>query len=187
MDKVRLVLTVITIAITVVPIVGMLLTYQNNLLGMFVPPEIKDVADKFSGGGGGSEGPELQPVGPPQYDPALRTIRQSIQFKNTLPLDITLKSITGDVECVEHSFHLGTASLKEPVSIPVGETRTLTLLITWTDQAITHFGTAQPQGHASEETVEVVLANVSVDISGIQLQLDQNQMEQRMEIPNPAL
>jgi hypothetical protein len=183
MDKVRLVLTVITIAIAVVPIVGMLLTYQNNLLGMFVPPEINDIADKFSGGGGGSEGPELQPVGPPQYDPTSRTITQSIQFKNTLPLDITLKSITGDVECVEHGFHLGTASLKEPVSIPVGETRTLTLLITWTDQAITHFGAE----HAGEENVDVVLMNVSVDMSGIQIQLDQNQMEQQMQIPNPAL
>ncbi len=57
------------------------------------------------------------------------------------------------------------------------------LLITWTEDAISHFRTE----HAGEETVEVVLVNVGVDISGIQIGLDQNQMEQRMEIPNPAL
>ena len=53
MDKIKLILTLITIAITVVPIVGVLLTYQDNLVGLFVPPEINDIADKFSGGGGG--------------------------------------------------------------------------------------------------------------------------------------
>ena len=39
LDKVRLILTVITIAINVVPIAGILLVYQNNLLGLVVPPE----------------------------------------------------------------------------------------------------------------------------------------------------
>jgi hypothetical protein len=185
MDKIKLILTLITVAITVVPIVGVLLTYQDNLVGMFVPPEINEIVDKFSGGGGGdgSDGPEVQPVGPPTYDPVSRTITQAIQFKNPVPFDITLKSMSGDVQCVEHGFDLGVASLKEPVSIPAGETGTVTLLITWTDDAISHFGTA----HANEENVEVTLVNVGVDISGIQIGLDQNQMEQRMEIPNPAL
>jgi hypothetical protein len=191
MDKIKLILTLITIAITVVPIVGVLLTYQNNLVGLFVPPEINEIADKLSGGGGGdggSDGPQVEPVGPPEYDPVSHTIRQSIAFKNTFPLDITLKSMSGDVQCVEHGFDVGVASIEEPVSIPVGETRTVTLLITWTDDGLAHFGSAQTQGgHAGEETVEVMLVNVSVDISGIQLQLDQNMMDQRMEIPNPAL
>jgi hypothetical protein len=185
MDKIKLILTLVTIAITVVPIVGVLLAYQDNLVGMFIPPEINEIADKFSGGGGGggSGEPEVQPVGPPEYDPASRTIRQTIQFENTFPFDITLNSMSGDVRCVEHGFDLGVASIEEPVSIPVGETRTVTLLITWTEDAISHFGTA----HADEENVEVVLVNVSVDVSGIQIGLDQSQMEQRMEVPNPAI
>jgi hypothetical protein len=185
MDKIKLILTLITITITVVPIVGVLLIYQDNLVGLFVPPEINEIADKFSGGGdgGGSDGPQVEPVGPPEYDPVSRTIRQSIEFRNTFPIDIRLKSMSGEVQCVEHGFDLGVASLDESVSIPVGETKMVTLLITWTEDAISHFRTE----HAGEETVEVVLVNVGVDISGIQIGLDQNQMEQRMEIPNPAL
>ena len=40
MDKVRLILTVISIVIVVVPIVGVVLMYQNNLLGLFIPPQL---------------------------------------------------------------------------------------------------------------------------------------------------
>ena len=47
MDKIRLLLTLITIAIVVIPIVGMLLAYQGNLLGLFVPPEITEIGDDF--------------------------------------------------------------------------------------------------------------------------------------------
>ena len=185
MDKIKLILTLVTIVITVVPIVGVLLTYQDNLVGLFVPPEINDIADKFSGGGGGddggSDGPQVEPVGPPEIDPVSGTIRQSIEFKNTFPLDIRLKSMSGDVQCVEHGFDLGVASLEDSVSIPVGETRTVTLLINWTDGAEGHLKSL----HATEENVEVTLVNVGVDISGIQIGLDQNAMDQRMEIPNP--
>jgi hypothetical protein len=185
MDKIKLILTLVTVAITVVPIVGVLLTYQDNLVGLFVPPEINEIADKLGGGGGddggGSDGPQVEPVGPPEYDPVSRTIRQTIDFANPVPFDITLKSMSGDVQCVEHGFDLGVASIEDSVNIPAGQSGTVTLLITWTEDAESHLGTL----HGAEENVEVVLVNVGVDISGIQIGLDQNMMDQRMEIPNP--
>ena len=109
MDKVRLLLTLITIAIVVVPIVGMLLAYQGNLLGLFVPPELNEIADDFMGGDG-ADGSGLEPpamVGEPQYDEATGTFSASFQFKNSFPLDITVKSLTGNIKCVEHRFLLG--------------------------------------------------------------------------------
>lgn len=185
MDKIKLILTLVTIVITVGPIVGVLLVNQDNLAGLFVTPEMKEIADKFSGGGvgddGGSGGPQVEPVGPPEIDPVSHTIRQSIEFKNPFPLDITLKSMSGDVQCVEHSFDVGVASLEDSVSIPVEETRTVTLLITWTDDAEGHLKLL----HSTEEDVEVTLMNLGVDISGIQIGFDQNSLEQQMEIPNP--
>jgi hypothetical protein len=184
MDKVRLLLTLITIAIVVVPIVGMLLAYQNNLLGLFIPPEINEIADDLMGGGG-TNGSGLEPptmVGEPEYDPASRTFSVTFQYKNSFPVDITIKSLTGNIECAEHRFPLGNASLSKPVSIDSGETGTLTVLGTWTEEAISHFETA----HGDEEFVDVVLVDFAVDISGIQLQLDQSQMEQSMQVPNPV-
>lgn len=184
MNKIRLLLTVITIAIVVIPLVGMLLAYQNNLLGLFVPPEINQIADDLTGGNG-NNGSGMEPptmVGEPQYDAASRTFSVTFQYKNSFPVGITIKSLSGDIECVEHRFPLGNASLSKSVSIDAGETGTMTVLGTWTNEAINHFHTA----HAGEENVDVVLVNMTVDISGIQLQFDQSQMEQTMQVPNPA-
>jgi hypothetical protein len=185
MDKVRLLLTLITIAIVVIPIVGVLLAYQDNLLELFIPPEINEIADDFMGGDG-TNGSGLEPptmVGEPQYDKATRTFSATFQFKNTFPVDLTINSLSGNIECDEHGFHLGNASLSKPVSIDAGETETMTVLGTWTEEAISHFQTA----HGDEELVDVVLVDFAVDVSGIQIQIDQSQMEQSMQVPNPAL
>ena len=185
MDKVRLLLTLVSILIVVVPLVGMVLAYQDNLVGLFVPPEMTELAGDVMGGEG-TDGSGLEPptlVGEPEYNPATRTFSISFQFKNSFPLDITIKSLTGNIECEEHRFHLGVASLSEPVSIDAGETGTLTVLGTWTKEAITHFETV----HGDEELVDAVLLDFAVDISGLQLEMDQGQMEQHIQVPNPAL
>jgi len=186
MDKIRLLLTVITILIVVIPIVGMLLAYQSNLLGLFIPPEVNEIADDLMGGDG-DNGSGLEPptmVGEPQYDEATHTFSVTFQYKNSFPVDITIKSLSGNIECVEHGFRLGNASLSEPVSIDAGETGTLTVLGKWTEDALGETGHFKTE-HGDEETVDVVLVDMAVDISGIQIQLDQNQMEQGMQVPNP--
>jgi hypothetical protein len=183
MDKVRLLLTLITIAIVVVPIVGMLLAYQNNLVGLFIPPELTEMAEDLTGGGGNGSGLESPiMVGEPEYDEATGTFSVSFQFKNSFPLDITIKSLTGNIKCVQHRFPLGNASLSEAVSIDAGETGTLTVVGAWTDEAMGHFRTA----HKHEENVAVILTDFVMDISGLQLQMDEGQMEQTMQVPNPA-
>jgi hypothetical protein len=184
MNKIRLLLTLITIAIVVIPLVGTLLAYQGNLLGLFVPPEITEIADDLMGGNG-DNGSGLEPptmVGEPQYDEASRTFAVTFEYKNSLPFNLTVKSLTGNIECDEHRFPLGNASLSEPVSIDTGETGMMTVLGTWTEEANSHF----QDEHADEEFVDVVLVDFAVEISGIQLQLDQSQMEQTMQVPNPA-
>jgi hypothetical protein len=181
MDKIRLVLTVITIAIIVIPLVGTLLANQGNLLGLIIPPEMNDLTDDLLGGddGLGLEPPTI--VGEPEYDEATGTFSVSFQFKNSFPLDITIKSLSGNIECVEHRFPLGNASLSEPVGIPAGETGTLIVVGAWTDEAISHFRNF----HGDEEFVDVVLADFAVDISGIKIGMDQGDMGQ-MQVPNPA-
>jgi hypothetical protein len=187
MDKVKLLLTLITIAIVVIPIVGMLLAYQNDLLGLFIPSGITELADDFMGGDG-DNGSVLEPpqmVGEPEYDEATGTFSISFEYTNSLPFDITVNSLSGNIECDEHHFPLGVASLSEPVSIDKGETGLLTIVGSWTEDAMNHFENA----HGDEETVAVVLADFAVDFSGVQLELDPSQMGQSMEgmeVPNPA-
>jgi hypothetical protein len=185
MDKVRLLLTLVTIAIVVVPLVGIVLAYQDNLLGLFITPEMTEMADDFMGGDGIDDS-EIEPptiVGEPEYNPATRTFSISFQFENPFPMDITIKSLTGNIECAEHRFHLGVATIREPVSIDTGETGILTVLGTWTVEAINHFESE----HGDEELVDAVLLDLAVDISGLQLELGQGHMEQSIQVPNPVL
>lgn len=184
MNKIRLLLTLTTIAIVVIPIAGMLLAYQGNLLGLFVPPEITEIGDYLMGGDG-DNGSGLEPpsiVDEPQYDESSRTFAVTFEYTNSFPMDITVKSLTGNIKCDEHRFPLGNASLSEPVSIDAGEIGIMTVLGTWTEEAISHF----ENRHEDEELVDVVLVDFVVDISGIQIELDQSQMEQTMQVPNPA-
>jgi hypothetical protein len=177
MNKLRLILTLITIAIVAVPLLGVALAYQNNLLGLFIPPEVNQIADNLMNNGG----PQMEPptlVGPPQYDPASRTFTLSFQYKNTFPFDITVNSMSGDIECDAHGYPLGKATLSKPVSIDAGETATLTVKGTWTDAAVSHFKTS----HAGEETADVSLVDLAVDVSGIQVQSNE-----RIPIPDVPL
>ncbi len=175
MDRIRLILTLVTIAIVAIPIVGMLLAYQGNFLGLFVPSEIADY--DF---GSILEPPKI--VGEPEYDKATGTFSASFEYTNALPIDITINSLSGNIECKEHYFLLGAASLSEPISIDTGETGTLTITGAWTEDAMGHFENV----HGDEETVGVFLKDYAIDIGRIQIELDQNQLDQGMEIPNPA-
>jgi hypothetical protein len=183
MDKVRLVLTLVTILIVVVPLVGMVLAYQDNLVGLFVPPEMTELGEDLMGGEDelGMEPPTM--VGEPQYNLESKTFSVTFQYKNSFPMDITVKSLTGNIECEAHGFHIGNASLSDPVSIAAGETGTLTVLGSWTEEAKLH---CQAE-HPNEEMIDVILVDLAVDFSGIQIQLDPSMMQQGMQIPNPAL
>jgi hypothetical protein len=86
--------------------------------------------------------------------------------------------MSGDVQCAAHGFPLGTLTLDHPVSVAKGETKTLTVLGTWTEDAITHFQTA----HADEAMVDANLVGLTVDVRGIQVKMNQS-----IQIPNPSV
>jgi len=159
MDKVRLALVLLTVAITVGPILGIVLAYRDNLIGLIVPSEMNQMMNGLE-----NINPQniMQPqqAGPPdvQYDASSRTFTAAFPMKNPFPFDTTIDSMSGPIECDEHSFSLGTMSLKSPVNMKAGETATVTVRGTWTDAAVNHFETA----HQGERTVKVSLAGVTI-------------------------
>jgi hypothetical protein len=168
MDKVRLALTLITIAIMVVPTLGIVLAYQNNLLGLIVPPEIGQIMDSFMNGGP-TNGTPFKPSGPPdvQYDPASRTATISFEMKSPFPIDVTIDSMSGNIECDEHLYPLGTATLKNPVSMTAGETASVTVLATFTQDGLDHL----QADHQGEEAVKVSLAGATMKAGGMTIQI----------------
>jgi hypothetical protein len=164
MNKVRLVLTLITVAITVGPVLGMVLAYQNNLPGLVIPDKVDQIMQGFE-----DINPEnivqQGPAGTPdvQFDPSSRTFTATFPFQNPLPYDTTIDAISGPMECDSHGFVLGSVSLKNPVSVKAGETATATVQGSWTEAAVNHFETA----HQGEQSVKVSLVGATITFGGM--------------------
>jgi hypothetical protein len=160
MDKMRLLLTIITVAIVAVPILGMLLTNQNNLLGLVIPPQLSDLAES-----------RLEPPTfvDSQYDAASRTVALTFSFKNPFKADLTINSMSANLVCDEHNFPLGNAVLDKPVSMGAGETAMVTIFGTWTEEALAHFHSA----HGGDKTIDVELVNLAVNFKGMTVHTDQ--------------
>jgi LEA14-like dessication related protein len=170
LDKVRLILTAITIAINVVPIAGVLLMNQNNLLGLVVPPEINTVINDVIVPDG-QLGESLGNVTfvDSHYDNASRTVTLTFEVTNPLQFDIAVDSMSADVRCDEHDFPLGHAIINNPVAISAGETATIDVAGTWTQDAIKHFLTA----HAGAQKIDVELTRISLTVNGVSIQTDE--------------
>ena len=176
MDKVRLALVLLTVAITVGPILGIVLIYRDNLAGLIVPPEMNQVINDLNSGSQngslpGQSGTGILPeqTGPTdfQYDAASRTFSASFQFKNPFPLDVTLKSVSGTAVCDEHGFSLGTVALKSIVNMKAGETVTVPIQGKWTEDAVNHFQTQ----HQGEKSVKVSLVDATINAGGMTVQI----------------
>jgi hypothetical protein len=205
MDKVRLVLVLLTIGLAVGPLAGVAVVYRNNLLGLVVPPEIGNghfsnlvagnspygnLPGLFAGNapngtigqgpnsvngslGGGSSGP-LQFVSM-QADNASRSYSMTFNFTNPLNFDMTLSSMSANVEDAQDGYPLGPVSLSSPVHLAAGETSLITVNGTWTKEAADHLATV----HAGARTFDVNLVGMQVDMNGVNLQLNN-----QITIPN---
>ncbi len=99
------------------------------------------------------------------YDEAARTVTAVFNLTNPLNMSLTVNVVSADVKCHAHLFMLGHASMPNPVDIPPAKTVELTVVFTWTEAAQEHI----LNSHAGEATINVDLVNISVNVSGITL------------------
>jgi hypothetical protein len=170
LNRVRLILTAITIAINVVPIAGVLLMNQNNLLGLIIPPEINTIVNDVVAPKE-QLGESLGNVTfvDSHYDAASRMATLTFEFTNPLQFDMTVDSMSADVRCDEHDFPLGHAIINNPVAISAGETAEIDVAGTWTQDALQHFLKA----HAGAKKIDVELTEISVTVNGVSIQTDE--------------
>jgi len=166
LNKVKLILTAITIAINVIPIVGILVMYQDNLPGLVVPPEIVDMLTDVAN----SEDPvgDITFVGS-QYDAATRTVTLTFDVTNPLAYDLTVDSLSADVRCEAHGFPMGQLAIAAPVSLRAGESSRVEVVGTWTEEAVEHIQTE----HAGAHSIGIELVNASITVNGATVQTDE--------------
>ena len=172
MDRVRPLLTLITLAIALGPLAGILIVYQSNLLGLIVPPELMKIMN-----GNFFTGESMQPpkfVGS-KYDVSSRTATLTFNFTNPFKFDLTINSMSANVECAVHGVLLGYTVLDKPITVRASETAVVTVTCTWTEDAIRHF----QNFHAGAKSIDVDLVGLTIYVKGIIFQ-----MNDRIRIPN---
>ena len=168
MDKVHLALTILSIAIIVGPIVGVVYAYRGNLAGLVLSPELKSLA---SGNYSASRFQPPIPVGQPTYDPVTNTFTFSFKFTNPLQNTISVENISANVICKDHRDFLAHVSINQPMTITPGETVTIDASGCWTQAALDHFKTYHcgPE----DDDINVAFQNLNVNLAGIQVRMDE--------------
>jgi hypothetical protein len=184
MDKVRLALVLLTVAITIGPFLGVLVAYRNNLPGLIVPPEMNQLLN-----GGTSDVTQSQPsdisnfidswisgnqtipddvnkIIPEQpvlhYDPITRTFTATFTMNNPSDSDMIINAINGTVECDEHHFPIGPVQLQEPVTLKASGTAIITITGQWSDAGIAHLNADhQGQQYVSCSLVDAVFSTTT--------------------------
>ena len=181
MNKVKIFLVMLTIAITVLPIAVEILMYRDNLLGLIVPPEIVSM---INGGGSNSslinsEFTLPQPVGEPQYNPETKTVSFTFNFTNPLNTPVTVNKLEAGIASHDDGVFLGNISISEPLTLTPGQTADITVLGVLSDDAINYFKT-HSKGQSS---INIDMTNLNVDVAGVKVQVDKQNIG---NIPIPS-
>ena len=177
MQAITIILTIISIATIVGPVGAVAIMYHDNLVGLVITPQIKDL---MSGNGilannnavSGSNNENDNSVGGGLVVPTLvsssvnnvdRTFQVTINVTNPLNSDLTINSITSDVECTQDRFQLGSVNLDSPVAILSGQSSLVTVSGYWTQTAENHIQSS----HAGQISISVDLINTALDINGL--------------------
>jgi hypothetical protein len=184
MKKVKILLTLLTIIITVAPIAVQVLAYQDNLLGLIIPPQITDLMNggKTSTDISGLANSPFQPPelsGQPQFFPETNTVKFTYNFTNPLNTPITITTLEAQVVCHEHGFPLGNVSI-DPTTLQPGQTVDITAFGVLSPEAIAHI----KEQHAGQSSINADFKNLNVDMGGVTIQMDQQ--TNIGEIPIPA-
>lgn len=167
MNKLKIFLTLLTVAITVIPIASVVLAYQDNLLGLVIPPEVMNMAN----GSSSVVNSQFQPpqsVGDPQYNPETKTATFTFNFTNPLSTPITINTLEAGIVSHDDGTFLGNVSIDKPLILAPGQTADITALGKLSDQAINQI----ERLHPSQNYINIDFSNLNVDMAGVKIQVD---------------
>ena len=167
MDKLHLALTVITIVIIVVPIISVVYIYRENLQGLVLPPELKNIAN---GNYSTSRFQPPTPAGQPTYDPTTNTFTFSFKFTNPLQNTISVENISTEVFCKDHRAFLSNITIDDPMTIAPDQTIIIKASGSWAQAALDHFETYH--NGAEDDDINVSFQDLNVYVAGVQVHMD---------------
>jgi len=178
-DRVKFALTILSIMIIVVPLVVEVYVYKDNLEGLVLPPQIKDL---MNGGNSKSSGSSTdpqssassslpnfqmpQPVGQPQYDPATGAFNYPFNFTNPLSTQLSLTQLSAQV-VTEDGTPIGNISIPQTISIAPGANSIITVVGNLNTEEVNQLAAQYQSGN-----LNIALNNVNVVVGGVSIHMD---------------
>src|SRR5512139_3190984 len=132
MQKVGLLLILISIVAVAGPVTALVVLHYDNPVEMIIPPDLEEIV---ATGVEGNQGMELPKYVGSTYDAIARTVTARFNFTNPFEADLSVHSVAAAVECATHVSSLGPAALFSPVDVNEAETATIAVVFTWTQMA----------------------------------------------------
>ena len=201
MQKVRIILILVSVLTLLTPFAVVGITYRNNPVQMVVPSQIKQIIGSFGSSNSGSGNGNFI-SGNMAVSGASSTNTFASQFTNPFNFSVTLYSVNATVTTSSNNNNdnnnnnsnnnnnnnsnnnnnnnnnnsgnnntpLGTITFVGPVNVGAAQTVTVDFIFTWAPSAESTLQTQNP----AATSINVNLVNLTVDISGITVQMTQS-------------
>ncbi len=175
MNKVKLALTLLTVALIVGPVLGVVLIYRDNLVGLVLPPDnpatsglTESTLSNLNLTALESSQP-IKPISDPTYNQTTGTFAYPVNFTNPLPQAISIDHLSVDVMCADNNATLGTICIPDPIQVNPGDSAVLNITGNINQQVLDQYEAQYGSGN----NVNIALENLNVTVGGISLHLDQ--------------
>lgn len=171
MNKTKIILTVVSILIVVGPLLGVVLIYRDNLMGMVMPPETSNALNLGSLadiGSSNNSGPNFQlftPTSDPTYNQETGAFSYPFNFTNPTSNAISLDQLSADIYS-QDGVKIGTISIDQPINIAPGQTAPINIGGNL-DPALVN----QLEQQYQSGNLNISLENLNVTVGGITLHI----------------
>ena len=186
MNTVKIALTLLTIAITVGPLVYVVFIYRDNLVGLALPPQFanlvqnlgQNISDGNSSGnpsssqlnitGSNFQMPKL--VSNPQYNPDTGEFSLSVNVTNPLTNELSIDQLSVQIQSKDNNALVGNISIPQPINIQPGESSIINVTGIMPQDM---FNQISGQNTGNIDVNNIILKNLNVVVGGIKIHFDE--------------
>ena len=182
MNTVKIALTLLTIAITVGPLVYVVFIYRDNLVGLVLPPQFanlgQNLGQNMSDGNfslsqlniTGSDFQMPQLVSDPQYNPDTGEFSLSVNVTNPLTNELSIDQLSVQIQSKDNNALVGNISISQPINIQPGESSIINVTGIMPQDI---FNQISGQNTGNIDVNNIILKNLDVVVGGVKIHFDE--------------
>ena len=195
MNKMKIALTLLTIAILVGPFAYILIEYRDNLFGLVLPPQfssltqgsLQNISEGVSGGNSSGTSSFLdslninqssiqvpQIVGTPQYNPDTGAFNLAINTTNPLTEPVSISQLSMQIQSNDNTSLIGNISIPQSINIQPGQSDVINVTGTIPQNMFNQIvGQISGNSTGNINIDDFSIKNLNVTVDGVQMHFDE--------------